>query len=1370
MRLRSSPMACVARQIAYLALALGITCASAAQVRPAPNALRVQQEQREQSFRSGRIPKGKAAGVPAALLLQRALQQKAKLGQSPVSAYSVLSSSEESDWTPLGPAPLLSNATGSLGELDYGPVSGRVTAVAVDPNDASGNTVYVGGANGGVWKSSNAAASDPAAVTWTALTDREATLSTGAIAVQPGNAGVILVGTGEANLALDSYYGLGILRSTDGGAHWKLITSADSGRSPFAGLGFSKIAFSTTAANRVVAAASNFTFYPGSANLGQGIYYSSDYGVTWHSATVNDGTVAAARSSVSDVVYNAPAGKFYAAMAWHGIYSSSDGATWTRLAAQPGGGVLSSGACPASGAETCPILRGEIAVHPTRNELYVWFVSHDPATGDFADRGIWKSTDGGGTWAAISEAGIENCGDFEGCGAATQGWYSLELTAVPDGSATDLYAAATNIYKCKIGSGNPNCTSEPFINLTHAYGCIPTGSPAHVHPSQHAIAFQIANTGKSIMYFGNDGGVYRSLDGYQLLSGECGQTPNAFENLNGTLGSLASLLSLSQHPADAATLLAGEQDNGSAATDARHSGENGATWTAINGGAGGRTAINSANPAQFFTANPGVAIQSCSHGVECLAQDFQTVVSSATLGGDAGGFVTPYVLDPQASSHMLVGTCRVWRGNNDGSGFATLSYNFETAAATACSGDENNVISSLATGGTPLAAGGSPVIYAGTAAGRIFVILNAAAGPDSWYEATPLETGYPISSIVLDTTDSTGKTAYASVMGFGVPHLWKTSDAGMSWTDVSGNLPDAPADSLLIDPENHQLIYAGTDVGVFSAEVTGGSVSWQQVGASSAERLLPSVPVTALAMFKSGTLKLLRAATYGRGAWELVLSSPGPDYSISLDSSALTLFPGQEGGFTGELTALYGYGSPVTISCEGAPLPEVCSGQTVTPSRGGTAFAVTARHAVVQDFNLNLLATGTDANAVTHRAAATLKVVDFGLDFAPGTPVPVLLTVNSGASTAPLGLVLSGKGSFNGVVQLSCGVLPRGANCNFYPSAAVSVTSAGASAVTMTISTQTNTPATTALPVTISATISGAPAAKTQTVSLTVKNDPDFQLSFTPQALTGHPGDTLTARVRLTAVNHYSGTVLVSCGASTLAGTECALSSGTVYLVNVSSNDVTMTLKVPQAATAGTYTLAINAQDVSSTRAHVSLVALTVVPDFVIHLPKATVAVSQGGTATYTLQLGSLGGAFTGTITFSCSGLPRNTNYSFTPSVVVPGFGTSTVTLKVFTNTVVAAIPRGHGNRLWWTAMFLPIMVAGVLAANRRRRGVLLEIALTAGFGLMLLAACGGGNGGGSPPIVPPPDTATPVGTYTLTVTATSASASHSTDLTLIVQ
>src|SRR5262249_13027436 len=140
-------------------------------------------------------------------------------------------------------------------------VSGRATAIAVDPADSSGNTVYAGGAYGGVWKSANAGSlnSDPSRVTWSAVSDNQPTLAVGAIAIQPGNSNpansLILVGTGEPDSSFDSYYGMGILRSTNAGKTWAMVSSDMSGTHPFLGLGFSKIAFSSVNPSLAVAAA-----------------------------------------------------------------------------------------------------------------------------------------------------------------------------------------------------------------------------------------------------------------------------------------------------------------------------------------------------------------------------------------------------------------------------------------------------------------------------------------------------------------------------------------------------------------------------------------------------------------------------------------------------------------------------------------------------------------------------------------------------------------------------------------------------------------------------------------------------------------------------------------------------------------------------------------------------------------------------------------------------------------------------------------------------------------------------------------------------------------------------------------------------------
>ncbi len=131
----------------------------------------------------------------------------------------------------LGPAPT----------TDFGGAVGRVCALACSGTNAS--LYYAAGADGGVWRSDNAGAS------WRALTDFQATTATGALALQPGNDQVLYVGTGEGNFANHSRYGLGVLKTVDGGDHWTLLAQGT-----FAGRCFSRIVVDPSATNTLYAA------------------------------------------------------------------------------------------------------------------------------------------------------------------------------------------------------------------------------------------------------------------------------------------------------------------------------------------------------------------------------------------------------------------------------------------------------------------------------------------------------------------------------------------------------------------------------------------------------------------------------------------------------------------------------------------------------------------------------------------------------------------------------------------------------------------------------------------------------------------------------------------------------------------------------------------------------------------------------------------------------------------------------------------------------------------------------------------------------------------------------------------------------------
>ena len=1336
---------------------------------------------RVQWFLRGRNVAGTAAQRYRAY--QQKMLQRRAAAQAGVSPRDV----PAAGWQSLGPAPLASDASGN-GQQDYGWVSGRATAVAIDPADPSGNTVFVGGAYGGLWKSQNAGSdsSDPASVTWQPRIDDQPSLAVGAIAIQPGNGNpaqsVVLVGTGETNSSTDSYYGLGILRSQDGGNTWSPIIQTDAGGThSFLGLGFSQIAFSTANPNLVVAATAGASegeleglSSSGTASLG--LYFSLDGGATWNYAVVQDENAAVAPGSATAVVYNAAAQEFFAALRFHGFYVSSDGMNWSRLANQPGGG-LTAAACPANAAsQACPLYRGEIAVVPGRagpkslGEMYAWSVDASNH-----DQGIWKSVDGGASWRPIDETGITQCGDLLGGCGTEDGSYNLTLAATPDGTTgTDLYAGAVNLFKCTITDSYPNCSpagnpapppTATFRNLTHVYGCDPPGSIAHVHPSLHAMDFLPVNGGQQVvMYFATDGGIYRALDGYSdLTSGTCG-TPNQFDNLNGTLGSMAQFVSLAQHPSDANTMLGGTQGNGSAATAGVLAST---SWSEVNGGDGGYAAINPANPEEWFTANIGVSIQSCEFGIGCHTGDFNPVVTSATLGGDGGPLYVPYLLDPQNSDELIAGTCRVWRGTSAGGGFTALSHNFETGSDATCSGAEINTVRSLAAGG-PVSGGGSNVMYAGTdgtgplaatpGGGHVWVTNNAAAGTGAWVERTGAidPSHFSISAIAMDSSDAAGNTAYVGIMGWGGSHVWKTTNAGQSWADFSAGLLPAPVNALLVD---NGTVYAGTDMGVFESDSSG--AAWAEVGPAAvagggASGFLPDVPVMALGIFNNGTTKLLRAATYGRGVWQFALTT-SPDFQMAFPDPAQTAFAGQTANYSGTVNTFNGYSSAITLGCaaNGTAAPETCvfTPPALTPGASSGNFTLAAGSSTVGDYSFE--AVGLGAEGTSHGVALTLHVVDFTLSGL----TPSSVTLQPGQTSGPIAMQVGFLGSFpaSATVELACGA-QAGVSCSFQPSASVSPASGNPAPVSLTVSTLGSVPEG-QYNVTVTASSSLAdPKTVSQTLGLDVVMQ-RFSLAANAPPITA-AGSAVSVGGTVTTGNGYNAPVQLSCVSGATA--PPATCSFTPASVTPTAAGAAFTLNLAN-GTAGTFSFGVQGAGTDGAMAQTASPVTFTVYDFSIAPEENSQSISAGQTAVYRLDFNPLpaGTTFQQSVSgLKCSGLPALSSCTFNATQIAAGGGATVVQLSVATTGPVA---QGRRGRLPLYVFWLPLGLS-LFVPMRKRRGLSVVVLLA-----LLWVGCGGGlqgnsqGGGNGQP-------GTPAGTYPIQVTAAEGTLQRSANLTLAVQ
>lgn len=1194
-------------------------------------------------------------------------------------------------WIPLGPVPLASDASGN-GTQDYHQVSGRATAVAIDPADPSGNTIYIGGAQSGVWKSTNAANNTANDVIWTPVSDDQATLSIGAIAIQPGNSDpaktLILAATGEANNSADSYFGLGILRSADAGTTWSLISSANGGALSFSGLGGTRMAFNSAngKTNTVVSAMATTSegLIEGvvTANTARGLYTSLDAGQSWtYNVLVDpDGTTDA--TSATSVAYNGSAGRFFAAVRYHGFYSSSDGTNWTRLPVQPGGTLLNAGSCPplsTSNNYACPFYRAEITAVSGRNEMYAWFI-YLSAEGETVDGKIWQSTNGGTSWNEIDDDGIANCGDVYGCGVQ-QGAYDLELLAVPNGAATDLYAGGVNLYKCEITAQNPVCSATPFMNLTHVYGCAPIAALAHVHPNQHALTYMIPNSGSdsgnALMYFANDGGIYRALNSVAgLNTGACSGV-NQFDDLNQNLGSMTQFVSFSQHPTDKNVLLGGAQGNGSPASSQATTNPG---WVNVLGGDGGSNAIDPAATSNWYATNPdvppaGLGIQLCPNGVKCVNSAFNVEVTSSSLGGDDGAFYFPFILDPKPQFRMLVGTCRVWRGPKTGGLFSALSPNFDTLGTGTCSGSEVNLVRALAVGG-PTDATGSKVIYATTSGrgpidgalssptgGRVWVTTDASSGVPAFADVT--DNGpqgninpnqFPISSVAIDSSDATGKTAFVTVMGFtgGTGHVWKTTNAGVSWTDFTANLPDSPANAVVAYP-GLSSVYVATDVGVFGSATS--AANWTELGPDPKTGLpgfLPNVAVTALAVFNSGGQQLLRASTYGRGIWQFNLVIT-PDFQMTVSNSVGSIFLGQTMTFNGTITALNGYTSSVTLSCTAGSTspPSSCtpSPKTLTPLNKTPFTVITA--AAAGDYYFNVKAVGTDSKTVTHQVPLALHVISFGMT----NPTPTTVNVGRGSTSSPVNFQITAAGSFSQSVTVSCSTTIPGATCALTPSNTVYPTSSSPVNMTARVTVPAGTePA--SYPVTLQAVTAGA-STLTTSFSLNVISNPDFILSEAadfPEVNVGSSGTTGT--IAIASQDGFAGVVTLSCPSTYGAG-SCSISPASVSSF---PSNVTLTIN-GSTFLAGSYSLSITAS--SGSVVH-SLTIPFRVGDYVISGTQ-TLALAPGGQGTATLSLAS-SALYAGRINASCDiNAFSGAMCSLSPPnpIVVPSGGSATLTAAI---------------------------------------------------------------------------------------------------------
>jgi len=647
----------------------------------------------------------------------------------------------------------------------------------------------------------------------------------------------------------------------------------------------------------------------------------------------------------------------------------------------------------------------------------------DSSTQSDTNQGIWKTVNGGTIWTKTAAPDI----------CRQQCWFDNVVKVDPNGEVFFGGSAVTS-------GGNPAWVQRSTdAGATWASVVPALQGPGLPHVDNHAITLFKAASGKVIGYLGNDGGVWRTDDAEAATV--------TWTNINNFPLQLTQFYpSLSIHPSNPNIAFAGAQDNASQnLTDpvAR-------TWVDNQTcGDGGWTVIDPVTPSNVYVTCQGIDInKSVSGGAP---GSFVSVSGAISSSGDKVNFIPPMTIDPANPNRLYFGTTRVWQTVTNASSWSAISGNISSASG-ACA-TQLGCVTALAVGGST-----GNVVYAGTDDAQVSVATNVAAGTATFNLVSGLGTALPprsVTQIVTDPADSTGKTAYVLFSGFSgmypapavggdhLGHIFKTTDAGATWTDVSctnagacqspnaTDLPNIPVNDLVIDPDVPGTLFAATDLGVFQGACTAVSCTWTSFNNAS----LPNVAVFSLRLHRPS--RTMIAATHGRGAWSVVLTNSTQTFNIS-DISPTSIAQGSA-QFT---LTVDGHGftanSKIVFKLNGTTTTVTPSSQTTTQLQGPIpAAAITVGG--------NAQVTVTDPGQVNPTNAVTF-VVTGGGDFSLAFTGPTSMTVSAG-QTATYPLAIAALNGFSGTVSLSCSLPATATTCLTSPT---SVNQAGNFTVTVT--------------------------------------------------------------------------------------------------------------------------------------------------------------------------------------------------------------------------------------------------------------------------------------------------------------------------------
>lgn len=683
----------------------------------------------------------------------------------------------------------------ALGPKNFG---GRTRTVLIDANDATGKTVWAGSVGGGLWKTTDITAAEP---NWTPVDDLMGNLAITTIAQDPTNTQTIYIGTGEGYGNADAVRGLGVWKSTNGGVSWSQLSSTNNSTFYY----IKKII--VTGSGTLMVATNN------------GLQRSTNGGNSFTKVLGSGMGISGAGSNTCFDIERTSANHIYASISGSIHKSNDDGTSF--------GAALPIG---------ITATRIEIATTAANSDYVYLLVS----SGNVVN-GILQSTNGGSSFISKSEPDDDDTGISPTDFSRGQAWYDLSIGVSPTDPLT-VFVGAIDLFKTIDGGSS-------WQQIAHWYGGF---GYQEVHADQHEIVFSPTND--NIVYFTNDGAVYRSANANNLIPTI--DYKGANYNTLQFYGCAMSPTAGSFH------FLAGAQDNGSHRYTMGHF----ANTTEVTGGDGAFCHIDQNEPQYQFTSYVYNSYYRSTNGGSSFP---------GSASHSAGGrFINPTDYDDIGNKmYCALNNNQYLRWENPQTG--------NTFTEVACPELGGNVSAVKVSPNT------ANRVFFGTGAGTIVRVDNA-------HTATPTATdihSFLMSGYVscIEVQPGNDNHILATFSNYGVESVWETTDGGANWSSIENNLPDMPVRWVIFNPNNTDQAFIATELGVWSTDdLNGTSTVWAATNDG-----LANVRVDMLQTRSSD--KLIIAATHGRGLYFTGAFAPA---AANFISAAQIVYPGRALQFT----------------------------------------------------------------------------------------------------------------------------------------------------------------------------------------------------------------------------------------------------------------------------------------------------------------------------------------------------------------------------------------------------------------------------------------------------------------------------------------